>query len=533
MDAVRKPMNERPATYFLQEAIDRGLAAIEARLDKSQENRPFFMIELNPEPRLIHEIWDLGDMCARYVDAFILGRQVTGNPGHRDAEQGLRVMLQTCDPYVEPFMAGRMLITFVDIYLQNRSESNRDNIHSLVDVIKSHLTFEDDFAYYFKATSGRRFYEDPVFGSFLPYPTYPIGGIMLALARYLDEDDDPVFDDLLERLTVFVLRESGTFAPDGSYYGHTHSGGILTAAAAILRRAIRIGDADRIRFMMKVLDWTLAYSSGWGWVPDGLGSPDPSGETCSLVDALHLLLLAANHVDSSYFDVVERFARNQLIENQFRNPDKMLPSGDFPNRSRIEKAIDGSWASWSLPNSLDNGLQHIEGCCLGAGIRGCFLVSDSAVSFRDGIVYVNMGISRNSEWAEIISYIPYTGRIDVLMHQPLPLSIRIPSWVARDFLVLTVNGEIIHLFANAERYVELDRLDIGDHVSLEFPMLSQKKTEQVSGMIYNVKWHGDTIIGIEPAGDLYPIFERKYMLYPHPPMMSALYLNQTGGLVHY
>ncbi|MHB1458434.1 MAG: hypothetical protein ACYC0V_16120 [Armatimonadota bacterium] len=526
-------MNERPSTYFLQEAIDRGLAAIESRLDKSQENRPFFMIELNPIPLMVDEIWDLGDMCARYVDAFILGRQVTGNAGYMESEQSLRTMLQTCDPYAEPFMAGRMLITYVDIYLQDKSDLNRNNIINLVNIIKFHLTFEDDFAYYFKSSDRRRFYEDPIFGSFLPYPTYPIGGIMLALARYLDEEDDLVIASLLERLTVFVLRESGTFAPDSSYYGHTHSGGILTAAAAIFRRAIHTEDTDRIEFMMKVLDWTLAHSSSWGWVPDGLGSPDPSGETCSLVDALHLLLLAANHVDSSYFDVVERFARNQLIENQFRYPEKMLPEGDFQDRSRIEKAITGSWASWSLPNSLDNGLQHIEGCCLGAGIRGCFLVWDNIVSFRDGTVYVNIGISRNSQWAEVISYIPYAGRIDVLMHQSLPLSIRIPSWVWRDSLVLTVNSEIINLVANAEGYFELGRLDIGDHVSLEFPMLSQNKTEKVSGMTCNVKWHGDTIIGIEPAGELYPIFDREYLLSPHLPMISAPYLNQTGGPVHF
>lgn len=533
MDTVGSQMNARPSTYFLQEAIDRGLAAIEARLDKTQGNRPFFMIELDPEPRMVHEIWDLGDMCARYVDAFILGRQVTGNSDYLEAEHSLRAMLQTCDPYAEPFMAGRMLITFVDLFIQDKSELNRDNIISLVNIIKSHLTFEDDFAYYFKAPDSRRFYEAPIFGSFLPYPTYPIGGIMLALARYLDEENDTACDDLLEKLTVFVLRESGIFAPDGSYYGHTHSGGILTAAAAILRRAICTGDTDRIKFMMKVLDWTLAHSSSWGWVPDGLGSPDPSGETCSLVDALHFLLLAANNVDSSYFDVVERFARNQLMENQFCQSYRMMPPGDFPNRYQIEKALNGSWASWSLPNSLDNGLHHIEGCCLGAGIRGCFLIWDSIITCEDDVVRVNMGVSRNSPWAEVISYMPYTGRIDVLMHQSLPLSIRIPSWVPRDFLVLTVNGEIIDLFANADRYVELGRLNIGDHVSLEFSMLSQKKTEQVSGMTYDVKWHGDTIIGIEPAGDLYPIFERKYMLYPYPPMISAPYLNQTGGPIHY
>lgn len=526
-------MENRPSTYFLQEAVDRGLAAIDARLDRAQGNRPFFMIELSPEPCLVHDIWDLGDMCSRYVDAFILGRQVTGNTLYQDEERALHEMLFGCDPYLEPFMAGRMLIAYVDLYLQDRSEINRKRINDLVSVIHTRLTIEDDFAYYFKAPDGWKSVENPIWGSFLPYPTYPIGGIMLALARYLEDVGDPVCEGLLERLTVFVLRESGTFAPDGSYYGHTHSGGILTSAAAILRRAIHKGDAGRIEFMKKVLDWTLVYCSSWGWVPDGLGCPDPSGETCSLVDALHFLLVAARHLDPVYYEIIERFARNQLIENQYRDPDMALPAGDFPNRQAVTRAVNGSWASWSLPNSLDNGLQSIEGCCLGAGIRGCFLVWDSTIELRGDTVYVNMAFSRNSPWAEIISYMPYTGQIDILMHGFHNLQVRIPSWVSIDDLAVMVNGQPVRFALDAHRYVHIDQLNCGDVVSLQFPLNTVVEEETVSDMVYTVKWRGDTVVGIEPVGARYPLYQREWSESSNPPMMPTPYPGQTGGPVRY
>ena len=78
---------QRPETYFLQEAVNLGLTAIAHRLDSTQAFRPFFLIQLSPKPYLEHQIWDLGDMCARFTDAFILGRQMTGFTEFKQEEQ--------------------------------------------------------------------------------------------------------------------------------------------------------------------------------------------------------------------------------------------------------------------------------------------------------------------------------------------------------------------------------------------------------------------------------------------------------------
>lgn len=517
-----------PDTYFLQQTIDRGLRAIDARLDRSQDFRPWFMLKLGDSPELVHDIWDLGDMCSRYVDAFILGRQATGCQVYVDAEQALLRQLHECDPYLEPFMAGRMLITYVSLFLRDRSPESSRRITDLIGVIRSHLTFEQDFAYYFKAPEGWTSISQPIFGSFLPCPTYPIGGIILALARYLEECEDPDAADLIDKLTTFVLRESGTFASDGSYLGHTHSGGILTAAVGIFRRAIYTGDKATTQLMKRTLDWTLTHCSSWGWVPDGLGGPDPSGETCSLTDALHFVLLAARHIDPGYYGVAERFARNQLIENQYREPGRALPVHDFPNKGAVARALEGSWASWSKPNSLDNGLDSVEGCCLGAGIRACCLALGHAVERTADAVRVNMLFSRSSEWAEVISYLPYMGRVDVRMRVDSALAVRIPDGVADE--ETSISGA--ETFFIRDGWFVFPGARQGDTISISFPLVTREADESVAGEDYGVKWRGDTVVDISPAGLRYPLFDRAWMEREEPPMLlDPPYRNQQDSPV--
>jgi hypothetical protein len=530
---ILKSTVQRPETYFLQEAVNLGLTAIAHRLDSTQAFRPFFLIQLSPKPYLEHQIWDLGDMCARFTDAFILGRQMTGFTEFKQEEQALRKLLYQSDPYANPFMAGRMLITFVDIYLQEPNLENKKRINKLVSVIRSKMTFEEDYCYYFKQPEGWKTVNDAVFGDFTGYPTFPLGGIVLALARYTETVNDPECEDLLNHMCKFILNKSGTFERDGSYKGHTHSGGILTAAAGIMRWAIRRNDQEIIDQMKNTFDWTLKYSSSWGWVPDGLGPDHASCETCSITDAIHLGLLIARHIDHSYFGIIERFARNQLLENQFRHPEKMLPKTSFPNKNKIEHALNGSWASWSFPGSLDNSLS-VEGCCLGSGIRGCFLVWDNIVTNDGSTVWVNMAFSRDSPWLELISHQPYKGKLELKIHNAKTVCVRIPDWVAADKISIHVNDERYPVDLLASNYIKLQRLKPGDSVLIEYPLRMLQTKEIVSGDTYRVRWRGDTVVSVNPSGEIYPLFQREWMEKENATMqLSIPYQMNLGGIVHW
>ncbi len=541
-----------------------GLEAILARLDREMENRPFFELRILPVQKLGHALWDNGDMSSRYLDAFILAGQAIG-VFHLPEEDSLRKRMNECDPYEHPFLVTRVLISSVDVYLREPSEANRERIDGLVDLIRGHLTIEGDLAYLFKAPEGWNSIDDAVFGDFMPYPTYPLGGIILALARYLEAADAPSAEDLMRKLVKFTAQKSGTFTADGHYFGHTHSGGILTAAAGMARWAVHTKDAVLLKQMKGAFDWTIRHSSSWGWIPDGLGSKNASSETCSITDAIHLGLVLARHVDPAYYETVECIARNQLIENQInKNEFRDRELGILENTA-IANAFHGSWASWSFPNSLDNSLEMLEGCCLGSGIRGCFLVWDSAVEKRQDIVSVNMAFSRNSPWVEVISHQPYQGRIDIVIHDAPRLQIRMPSWADERKMTVSVNGtaqsmdlskgifqfvrgnsaEDLYLCPCSDEnerttaqiqdgYLQFDGLKKGERITVSYPMQRVETCENVNGTEYHVRWRGNTVTGISPKGLTYPIFERDWMEAEEAPSSDSIpYEAQLGGPVHW
>ena len=524
----------RPDTYFLQEAVDRGIDAIIARLDREQDCRPQFLLKILPDPYLGHDIWDNGDMCARYADAFILGRQVTGNEKYKDEERLVNNRLHGCDPYEHPFMATRVLIALVDKYLQEPDSENKKRLDELILTVRQNMKYEQDYAYYFKQPEGWSSLESSVFGTFMPYPTYPLGGAILALTRYLEAVYSGKVDEFTGRLVKFVVEHSGVFDRDGKYLGHTHSGGILTAAVGITRWAALKKDARLLGMMHGAFEWTVKHCSSWGWVPDGLGQPDGSCETCSITDALHFALLMARHVAPAYYEIAECYARNQLIENQFTNPDyinKVMAQSSNPQHEKAARALYGSWASYSKPNSLDIGFSTVEGCCLGAAVRGCFLAWDSAIEKTGGVVYVNMAFSRNSPWLELVSYQPYEGRVDMLVHDAEKIKMRVPSWVDRAGLRVSINGAPVAADYDGI-FIKISGLRKGDTVKIEYPLIPDVRTEQVNGTQYATEWKGDTVVGISPKGTIYPIFERDCMKKDTAPMLGGQpYKGQKGGPV--
>ena len=515
---------QRPDTYFLQNAVNRGIEAIISRLDYEKGCLPHFDLRLLPEPCLIHDIWDNGDMCARYADAFILGRQMTGNTDYINEELAINNILYQCDPYQHPFMATRVLIALLDKYLQTPDEINKNRLDRLILTIRANMKYEKDYAYYFKPPEGWSSLKEPIFGNFLPYPTYPIGGIILALSKYLEAvyvKESLILseiDQFIKKLVIFVTEHSGIFNEEGYYYGHTHSGGILTAAVGITRYAFFKKDPKLIDMMKGTFEWTLKHCSSWGWVPDGLGEPNGSCESCSITDMLHFILLMAKNINPAYYEIAECYARNQLIENQFKNTDI--------------KILNGNWASWSKPNCLDNGLNMIEGCCLGSGIRGCFLVWDSIIQKENDTVYINMAFSRNSPWVEIVSYQPYEGRIDMIVHDAEKIMVRIPSWAKKEEVQIHINHTPVHADYVDQVYVKLSGLRQNDHIKVQYPLKLAVIPEIVNGTEYLAEWKGNTVVGINPKGNFYPIFEREYMKKNAAPMLSEQpYKSQTGGPV--
>ena len=145
-----------------------------------------------------------------------------------------------------------------------------------------------------------------------------------------------------------------------------------------------------------------------------------------------------------------------------------------------------------------------------------------------------MSFSRNSPWVEVVSYRPYQGRVDVLVHKTTDLAIRVPSWVAKEDIRVSVGGKSVAVKLSPERYVELQKVKKGKWVRLEYPLRKVTIEEKVNGKDFKIRWRGDTVVELTPRGKLYPTYtQRGPMEADSPPMTKNTYRSLTNGAVQW
>src|SRR3954471_23581529 len=83
----------RPATLDLREPMPRAAECLINRMDPSMAYQPWFAVDVvNGRPtKLRHDVWDFGDTSGRFVEAFILARQmIQPDPAMIIAEKRIR-----------------------------------------------------------------------------------------------------------------------------------------------------------------------------------------------------------------------------------------------------------------------------------------------------------------------------------------------------------------------------------------------------------------------------------------------------------
>ena len=121
---------------------------------------------------------------------------------------------------------------------------------------------------------------------------------------------------------------------------------------------------------------------------------------------------------------------------------------------------------------------------------------------------MNLLLNRTSRWADLDSYIPFEGRVDLTIKEPCALDIRIPEWVQPGQATGTVNGETRRLGWNG-RYAQLGDVKPGDVVSLRFPISERTVKETIDGVEYTMGIKGNDVVHMDPPGKNYPYYQRK------------------------
>jgi hypothetical protein len=506
--AAEGRLERRPATLDLREPLRLAINCMGHRMDPGRNYQPWFAVDVvDRRPvALRHDVWDYGDTSGRFLEAFITSRHMIA-PGREDRvnEGRIRAFLNSLigpDGLVhnpdtkQPdhmFAQGSALYALVTDFDDSRDPALAERIRSLIAGLNRVARQESDYLWF------------PQVATSIAPCSHQAAYQVLPVVRFYELTGDKAALRYAQRLAHWSVYHDPTVTQEGvitktAWEGHLHAW--MDTWSGVLRCARAGGDLDRtavVQRAQKLFEWVKAtHTSPFGWVADSVGSK--TCETDTITSAIRLALELIREGRTEYWDDIERFVRNQLVENQFRDVSRLGISD-----ARVANGLTGAFEAYADPNTLiaiDKGT--IEGCCIGGGIRGLFVAYQNAIHETAGEVRINLLLSAGMEALEVASYLPFEGRIDLYPKTSRPVSVRCPPWL--DPVSVRVEGRADRAIAN--RYLRLSGMQPGSRVVLRYAQPEHERTHVVAGRTYQVLWRGDTVLSLRPAGSPYPIFQR-------------------------
>ena len=224
---------------------------------------------------------------------------------------------------------------------------------------------------------------------------------------------------------------------------------------------------------------------------------------------------------AQYWDDLNRFARNQLVENQVRYTgyvvcDNTKPDANGITYRDIDRRMLGGFTGGSEPNSISlTRFRSIAGCCVGTAPVALKTVWDDSVTSENGVLCVNIPFDRQTPQLCIRSFLPDEGRIELTAGVDCVAGVRRYDWIEN--AVLTVDGVRTQPCAHTD--ILCAPLKAGQTLAVTFPLHTREVRETVRGSLLRVFWRGCDVIDILPRGEHIRLYQRNHDIpkyYPLP-----------------
>lgn len=572
-----------PDTLTLEERAEVALNALIGVADEDYEYIPFFNGNFKARPAyMTHGNWDFGSSHGRLIDAIILARVMSENEMGKDIEEHYRNNLMSY--FREDGLSYRRNTFTQDVIEEHQSQfvesasmidqravilglttwliaTGDEKVKAAADkhcaALKRIARKERDSWYYpaseYTKTGWPSF--DAVHTRLTVDPAAMWGRQIGPLYRYYKLTGNKDAYELAENFTANIIYRSGVFNSDGSFNsalgyrnGHFHTR--MGTLASLAYFGFDTSDSSIISFVKRSYDWALTQCTSFGWTPGDMHDQAYEHETCTLVDAIHTGIILAQSGYPQYWGCVERFLRNHLTESQLMEVDWIEDmdnkSMDIPKQRtyyKVAQRLRGAFSGYAAPNDFvydgkwgRGHIMDVQTCCLGAGTRGLYLGWSNIVTETKGRVTINLLLNKATRWLDIRSYMPHEGKIELDINEDIPeLLIRIPEWVP--FGAVEVSRTLdAQTTAKTGRqtgwvkkvYMKLGSVVKGEKITITFPMQVWHTVEEAWTLEYNVKWCGDDVIHIDPAGTYYPLYNYRKVLNKAPIKTKALVRSQGG-----
>ena len=453
------------------------------------------------------------------------------------------------DQLISAFGNGRMLSTMSLYATRDGGPVWREAVRRLVDGLRELAVEVDDLAYYWpniQLAMKERPTEAlvPADSGFDGY-SHIVHGMVHAY-RLLGYEPAMVFaKKVITYMRRYFYGEDGSFLstpgnPTKAHF-HAHSNGLL----AMQKYAITVGDDELTDFVVRSYEQGKAYGAGvdWedgvavateganlvGYFPELVNSNEWEGaELCEVADMVAVALALSEAGSGDYWDDADRWIRNMFAEGQLLTtdwiyhlpeagltnprPDSLAPSevDAYSSSDRVAERNLGAFAGWPAANDWfvgnGSGIMH---CCTVNSARALYWIWDHILRYEDGRLRVNLLLNRASPWADVDSYIPYEGRVDVKVKQPVELSVRIPEWVAPGDTRCRVNDSERSVSWDG-RYGQVGLVQPSDVVTLTFPIAERTDVVHIEKQRFTLVRKGNDVVSIDPPGRYYPLYQRQH-----------------------
>jgi hypothetical protein len=196
------------------------------------------------------------------------------------------------------------------------------------------------------------------------------------------------------------------------YSGHIHAH--TMTLRALLEYANSTNNLGLKEFCRSGYEYTRTFGiARIGYVPEWTNNNLCEG--CQIADTLALAIRLCDAGVGDYWDDVDSYVRNHLIEQQHTDP---------------ASKYYGVFCAGTYPTHLRN--DDYAGCCTANCSDALYYAWESIVRHADGVATINLLLNRASRWLDIDSYLPYEGKVVLKNKTAESMRLRIPNWVDKN-----------------------------------------------------------------------------------------------------
>ena len=372
------------------------------------------------------------------------------------------------------------------------------------------------------------------------------GRVIEGLSQYYGASGYEPARQLAGKIARYMRLHSQNFDPDGRWmigdafkkawgksfveYGinsHTVGGGSANHALLLLglfEYAASANDRETMEFVRKSYEWAknqasfCGVSSLVGWFPEMYLPGYTTCEGCTVGIMISLALKLSRSGSGDYWDDADRWVRNQFAEIQLTDIDWVhkvaahspsQPVALYETAKLVPERNLGAFAGWASGNDWAT-KYGIMNCCTGNCSRALYHVWEHMLEQEDGQLRVNLLLNRASRWADVHSYIPCEGRVDLKIKSPCKrILIRAPVWINSDSSEISCRVSGASRLPRWEgRHVDLGKAEPGEVITVTFPISERTVKERIGTADYTLVLKGNTVVSIDPPGENGPLYQR-------------------------